>query len=140
MPLTRPWDLWIAYVFEDGTAGRGQLQKAFEYNRRDPDQKKNLRLRSLRLEDKRTSAPLQAADILAYELYRQLPRQIGLDPRPPRQPILRMLARPPRSWGTFDEDELKKWSEIVQLSADIASEQGWPRRRRPDLPSRDPNS
>lgn len=127
-----PWDAWIAYVFESGTLGAGQVLKSFQYNKNDPKQEEELRLLSLRFEDKRQLAPLQAADILAYELYRQLPKQLGADPRPPRQFNLERLSIPDRDWGRFDEDELKKWSEIIEIAADLAATHGWPRKRLPD--------
>jgi hypothetical protein len=128
-----PWDARVAYVFESGAVGMGQIQKVFQYNKKDPEQEKVLRLLSLRFGDKRNFGPLQAADILAYELYRQLPRQIGLDPRPPRTAILRELAIPQRNWGRIDEEEMKSWSDIIETSADLATLLGWPRKRGEDF-------
>lgn len=42
----------------------------------------------------RASALSRQPTSLPYEIYRQLPRQIGLEPQPPRQRILRMEHRP----------------------------------------------
>jgi hypothetical protein len=72
----------------------------------------NLRLLSIAFEDKRLFPPLQAADLLAYELHKQLPRQLGIETRPIRY-TLRELAKLPRSWGTMDADEMRKWHYVL---------------------------
>jgi hypothetical protein len=122
------WDAWVAYVYESGTVGAGQVLKVFQANKNNPKQEQEWRLLSLRFEDKRKFVPLQAADILAYELYRHLPRQLGVDPRPPRMEIMRRLAIPTHKWGTVDDNELAKWSPIIEMSADLADVLGWPRK------------
>lgn len=66
---------WLRYTFESGARGAGEVLKNFQLNMRTPQQKDHYRLLGLSFEDKRQFLPLQAADILAYELYRHLPRQ-----------------------------------------------------------------
>ncbi|HUG48057.1 MAG TPA: DUF3800 domain-containing protein [Candidatus Limnocylindria bacterium] len=122
-------DPWIAYVFESGTRGAGQVLKVFQANEQDAKQKDRLRLLSLRLENKRQFVPLQAADILAYELYQHLPRQLGTDPRPPRRYALNQLRRQPPRWGYLDDERLTLFAEAVELSARIAVTEGWPHRK-----------
>jgi hypothetical protein len=67
------------YVFENGALGRGQLAKVLRDNAGSPEARNWSRIASVRFEDKRRYLPLQAADILAYELYKHLPRHLGLD-------------------------------------------------------------
>jgi len=69
---------------------------------------------SQRFENKRDFLPLQAADILAYELYKQLPKTLKLEDTPARYP-LRFLADIPSQWGLMDGYELKKWSDILAI-------------------------
>jgi hypothetical protein len=124
------WDAWIAYVFESGTTGAGQILKVFQYNEQDTKEKEKLRLLSLRFENKREFVPLQAADILAYELYQLLPRQLGIDPRPVRSGVLSLLAaNPTHNWGQLDEAAIKEWAERIDASARLAELLGWPRKR-----------
>ncbi len=120
----------IAYVFESGDVGAGQALKLFQVNKADPKQEKRLHLLSIRFEDKRQFVALQAADILAYELYQHFPRQLGLNPRPPRRYNLNQLAAN-RSWDWryMSRERMREdWARIVHLSARIAAVEGWPHR------------
>lgn len=89
-------EAWIAYIVESGSDGAGEILKVFRENERDPQQKELYRLLSLRFENKRQYLPLQAADILAYELYKHHPRQ----------PVPQHLARYP----------LRKLADIPRIS------------------------
>lgn len=109
-------DGWIAYVFESGAAGAGQVSKVFTANERDPKSKEHLRLLSLRFENKRQFLPLQAADILAYELHKDIPRWLGARSRPRRFPLKALASVPPK-WGYLDDDELKRWAEVLSHRA-----------------------
>jgi len=109
-------DGWVAHVFEAGAHGRGELARIFGANIKDPEQKTYLRLLSLRFEDKRDFPPLQAADLLAYELYRDLPRGMGWEQKSPRYPLT-ALAEVPHKWGYLDGRQLRKWSEILSMRA-----------------------
>jgi len=107
----------VSYVFESGAKGRREIEKVFEANYRDLRQREVHRLVSLRFDDKRRLLPLQAADVLAYELYRHLPRQLGWEARPARRFHLEPLAVVPHSWGYLNVDELKKWAEVLSVRA-----------------------
>jgi len=109
-------DIQIAYVFEAGARGAGQVLKRFQENLKDPDNRKHFKLLSLRFEDKRRFLPLQAADILAYELYKHLPRTLGLDQRAPRVAHLMLLASAPFRWGYVNEAELRKLSMVMSAA------------------------
>ncbi len=123
----------IAYVFERGDVGAGQAQNLFEANKADPRQEERLHLLSLRFQDKRQVGALQAADILAYELYQHFPRQLGLEPREPRRYNLRQLAANRAwDWRYMSRERMRDWADVVDISARIAATEGWPRKPLPD--------
>jgi hypothetical protein len=126
-------DPWLAYVFEAGQPGIDQITNLFQYNVQMPEQKTDLRLLSLAFENKIDFVPLQAADVLAYELFRHLPGQLGLEKRPevPRR-NLQLLSEIPHHWAFVNEEETAKWAHILKLSARIAKIAPWPREKLPD--------
>ncbi len=105
-------------MFESGGKGAGQILKVFTENERNRSNKEHWRLLSLRFENKHEFVPLQAADILAYEIYRQLPKQIGTDARPPRLYSLNTLLEIPSDWGRLDARQLREWAEIIRIRLD----------------------
>jgi hypothetical protein len=115
-------DAWMAYVFESGAQGAGQVLHLFEANQRDPKEQEYFRLLSLRFENKRQFVPLQAADMLAYELYRHLPTVLGADPRPARWFHLAPLETEPRSWGHLAIDQLKTYGWMMTRSVFLAAD------------------
>ena len=126
----------VAYVFESGTAGFGQVAKVFQYNEQNAEEKERLHLLSLRFENKREFVALQAADILAYELHLQLPKNRGRSERLPRA-ILKELAKVDRHWIWVDEDGIREWSRALELAADLAVLLGWPRKRGEEMDATD---
>ena len=93
-----------------------------------PANQQHFHLLSVAFEDKRLSVPLQAADILAWELSRQTPKQLGLDSNPLRLPrpfSLRSLASVPGDWGHSDAVEIAKWSQIISIRTRLAKEELW---------------
>lgn len=126
-------DPWLAYVFESGQPGIDQIAKSFQYNEQVPEQKADLRLLSLAFQNKLDFVPLQAADILAYELFRHLPAQLGLVERPevPRR-NLQLLSDIPHHWAYVNEEETAKWARVIKLSARLATIEPWPREKLPD--------
>jgi hypothetical protein len=102
----------IAYVLEDGARGKGQILKVYELKQ----QYDNLRIRSLRFGTKDHFVPLQAADVLAYELYREHTRQIDGNVWPSRWSYLRPLGRLPCIGGVISEAETASWSRIAEAA------------------------
>ena len=100
----------VAYVFESGSEGAPQVNRVFQANIKDPLQRDNLHLLSLNFKDKRDFLPLQAADILAYELYQESPRIP--EKKNARHP-LKVLGKMPRSWGRIDAEGLRQWEQIL---------------------------
>lgn len=103
-------DGWGEYVMESGARGSGALLKIFNIGSEDPEWLDNNRIKSLTFQDKRLFLPLQAADILAYELYKQLPRQLGMEGRQIRYP-LKQLVTPIKDWHYTDDAELRSINE-----------------------------
>ncbi len=112
-------DQWVGYVFESGARGAGQVLKVFQDNEQRADQKRELRLLSLRFEDKRQFLPLQAADILAYELYVHLPRQLGTNRRNPRRFHLEPLAAIPKDWGHIERPLMNEFAKIIEIRREL---------------------
>jgi hypothetical protein len=82
----------LACVFESGDDRKGQIiaavtgarKKSAEYDKR---------LDSLHFEAKGSAWGLEAADLLAYEAAKHIPRKVGLDPTPIRKSLWRLLHR-----------------------------------------------
>jgi hypothetical protein len=108
---------WVRYTFESGARGAGEVLKNFQLNMRFPQQKEHYRLLGLSFEGKRDFLPLQAADILAYELYRHLPRQYGIDQRSGIRRELKMLSVGAKRWWRIEDEELAKWSRVLEAYA-----------------------
>ena len=109
----------VGYVFENGAQGRGQLAKVLRDNMHYTSEPESLRIRSVTFRDKRMFVPLQAADILAYELYQNFPRLLGTDSRPIRRSHLEQLAQIQRDWGSLDETQIKLFAEVITLGLEF---------------------
>lgn len=125
--IVRPTAESIACVFERGAEGVGEVTKSYRRLTRDKAFRQYTTLASLSFEDKRKLVPLQAADILAYELHRRVQTQLGLDARPRRNHPLAVLSQRPNAWVHFKEGALKDWSRA--LSKDTT---GWTLNVKPD--------
>lgn len=67
----------ISWAFEQGAEGQGQVAQMFGELGRDPALKAAYRIGDLAFRDKRV-VPLQAADLLAYEVAKQVENQNGI--------------------------------------------------------------
>jgi hypothetical protein len=110
-----------AYVFESGGPGHGEVLAAFDANNQDSERREHFKLLSLRFENKRYFAPLQAADILAYEQYKHLPTAAGLESRAVRAELRQLIpdADDPsvKIWGWLPDAALAQFAEVAQKSA-----------------------
>ena len=75
-----------------------------------------LRALDLRFADKKISLPIQAADILAYELYKDTPRRMGREVKPQRFP-LKELATIPWRWMGMTDENLEGFSKVLSARA-----------------------
>ena len=106
-------DGWIRYVMESRGKGNGAVLKLYKYGSEEEKWLENTRIVGLSFEDKRLYPPLQAADILAYELYKHLPRQLRKDDQWPERYPLQQLNFPLRQWHYADDDELRATNEYL---------------------------
>jgi hypothetical protein len=100
-------DGYIRFTMEKGCRGVAALKRIHDNESTDPGWVKVNRIESLSFQDKRTFLPLQAADIMAYEIYKQAHRQFDGEIRPTRYP-LRELASPGHQWHYATDEELKR--------------------------------
>lgn len=124
----------IAYVFESGDLGVGQVMKLVQANLMDADQAARMHLLSFCTEDKRKFVALQAADILAYELYQDFPRQMGTDSRPRRRyNIEQLAANESWDWRYMSRERMREdWAQVLEVAARVAEVEPWPRPMLPD--------
>ncbi len=106
----------VSYVFDQGSPGAGTVLRIFQHNMRDAEQRAQLRLIGLRFEDKKLLLPLQAADSLAYELYKDTPRRFGRGLRPQRFP-LKELATIPWRWMGMTDENIQMFSDVLSVRA-----------------------
>lgn len=121
-------DAWVRYIFESGARGSGEVLKNFQMHERRTSSKEHYRLLALSFEDKRCFCPLQAADILAYELYRYLPRHLEIDQRTEPRRELRALQAIPKRWWHLKDEALSTWSRVLELHDDFYKLPAWKRK------------
>jgi hypothetical protein len=102
-------------VFADGAEGKGEIIHAYENMTRNEIFRSHTRLTSLTFADMRRFMPLQAADILAYELNRRVSTQLELDARPRRPYPLSVLSQRPNKWIYFKEGAFKDWDKGLSV-------------------------
>ncbi|MCH7485180.1 MAG: DUF3800 domain-containing protein [Chloroflexi bacterium] len=107
----------IALIFEDGAEGASQVANTYELFQRTEDLRSKVRLDSFLLADKRRYPPLQAADILAYEMMRNIQTKMKLDSRDFRPYPLAVLRTRPNIWHGFEAMAIKQFSDIVSSEA-----------------------
>jgi hypothetical protein len=95
-------DGWIDCTMEAGAKEWGKLHELF--NEQSQSWREMHRIRGLASRNKRLFLPLQAADILAYELYKQSARQFGQETRRMRYP-LEVLSGKKGKWMNVTEKQ-----------------------------------
>jgi hypothetical protein len=83
----RKRDVTLAYFFETGTPGFGEIHNYFSQ----ADWREDRRVQSLSVVTKTESPEVQAADILAYETGKHVQRHAGLHSRPIRRSLENLL-------------------------------------------------
>ena len=110
--VMQEWDGWINCTMESGAQGAGALLLIHTEDSKFTTWHNEHRILNLSFADKREFLPLQAADILAYELYKDVPRQFGKANRKARYP-LRILGQKTHQWHYIQEKHL------IELNEDI---------------------
>jgi hypothetical protein len=94
----------IAYFFEQGSRWAKDVVTAMQRVERVPDFKRRFRYASWGFAYKDTLVPLQAADMLAYELYKQaINRQLPPARQRPMRKSLRAITDLVTNFSVYDE-------------------------------------
>jgi len=104
---------WIAYTYAAGAIGVGQVADSFNSLQKRQKDKDYFRAHSLSFREMKQFTPLQAADILAHEIYRQRQKEDGWDKGLPRIRLLYQLTRLRWSWGHLDPKQLMTWNKVL---------------------------
>lgn len=100
------WDEPIEVVF-DWRQGSGVIeQDVHRAIRENDDDGKYI---SVNWERQNHRPPLQAADIVVYNMWKELTRIMGFSDRPQRTKILNRISEKHRNWGYMDEEEIDRF-------------------------------
>jgi hypothetical protein len=110
----RKYNRPIQYVFEAGTAGYGQVEKMIQELYSNQNDREKYRIRGWSFQDKSVT-PLQAADVLAYEGFKQIENQV-LDKgqRPERISFTHLVSASHHHLQYWDRNRLLIWLESYQ--------------------------
>jgi len=90
-----------AYIFEQGDTIHADLRAEIVKLTASRTFREKLRVLSLTFGEKQTFPSLQAADVLAYELCKQVARNIGIETRPTRKSLLALIENAWHDRGVF---------------------------------------
>ena len=110
--IVKDVDGWLDCRMESGAKGAGALQLIHAEDSKFPSWHNEHRVLGLSFNDKRIFLPLQAADILAYELYKDVPRQFGNSGRKVRYP-LENLGQKKHAWHYIQDKHLRELDEDI---------------------------
>ena len=102
----------IVHIFESGHKGAGQVIKGWQINQATPTTKQSMKSLAFRLESKRTHIPLQAADVVAYEIWQECERHYR-NPSEPSRWQLGELQRVRHNWSHPSADEVRKYMKLM---------------------------
>lgn len=113
-------DARIAYVFESGTLGFGEVQRAFDESLAIPSVKEEFGLVSLTQGEKSDFMQLQAADLMAYEVFKLYEK--GDDPESwnARYPLREIGNRLPTGLWMTPSEAMVRYTASVQTLAELA--------------------
>ena len=109
--ILQKMDAWMDCFMEAGARGRHAIQAIVDEDSKIPHWQEEHRIRSLSFEDKRVPQS-QAADILAYELYKQSSRQLEEGEISECYPLTQ-LNNNKRRWVYYGEGLLKEFDEDI---------------------------
>jgi hypothetical protein len=102
----------LAYVFETGARYSGQFFEAFKAMQKIP-RLKRMYPGGMSFYDKRDMLPLQAADILAYEMYRELINHTKNHLNPRRDVLLNLYSTIPIRGTFYDKNMLRTFIKYL---------------------------
>lgn len=115
----RAVDSRIAYVFEQGSPFQGDVNDTMRMAMSDPGLKERYRIGSWVFSDKRDLLPLQAADVYAYECWKELTNRILVadpDQRRDRRKSLSELLRDKHGLFYSYADDLDKFAKEIEAN------------------------
>lgn len=92
----------VAYVYDQGDQGRGEVFKVFNLVHDDARLRAMHRIVSMEFQSKERFTPIQAADIVAWAAQDEVLKQLGVH-RPPRPMPLQELRMPRLLYPTVDQ-------------------------------------
>lgn len=96
----------MAYIFEAGSDHEGEMNRMFRSRAGDEEFKRHYRFGSWAFVDKRDMPPLQAADILAYEITKETSRQRDAgNTRPLRLSMINLSQTNRDIWRYYSREE-----------------------------------
>jgi hypothetical protein len=107
------FDVWVSYRFEDGTQGKGEILDAYDIMKSSPELQERSHVLSVGFEPKKQVLPLQAADIVAYELYRDFTRK----DTDPERVVLSELSQIPNMWYCLDDADMQRMGRLASESS-----------------------
>ncbi len=110
-----PYNGTINWVFEAGTVGHGQVEEMLRNLSRHPEWGQRLRIGEWSFKDKNT-VPLQSADIIAYEVFKQIENQIiDQGKRDVRLSIRHLVRRQDEPYLKYwDKARLERWVQSFE--------------------------
>jgi hypothetical protein len=97
----------IAYVFESGSGYDADVMRLLADAMNDERQAEIYRVGSCTIENKRNLFPLQAADIIAYEVTKAHAREVGSDKtRPIRRSVINLRLPCFNEWYYYNKEAL----------------------------------
>lgn len=118
IPLVKKVDGYIDYTMDNGSKGRGVLAWIYGEQCKYPEWLNSTRVLSLSFRDDQIFLPLQAADILAYEMYKHAQRQFEGLQLPVRYPYKKLCIPGRHEWHYADDAELQSTNEYLTNFAD----------------------
>lgn len=91
----------VVYVFEGGDAGYGKLEATYDQMLKTPWRREYNRIGGKLVTDAKALPPLQVADILAFEGWKQWSRESGGETLPTRFPYTRLTGSLAGEWKTL---------------------------------------
>ncbi|MDO8716924.1 MAG: hypothetical protein Q7J73_09010 [Dehalococcoidales bacterium] len=104
-------DAWMNLIMGSG-AGFKQLDLIYNEDSRFIQWKNGTRINEMKVGNIRESVPLQAADILAYELWKEWQRLSSLSKRDIRYP-LKVIGKVQHEWHYVSDEHLKEFDNDV---------------------------
>jgi hypothetical protein len=115
-PFLEKNDATIAYFFERGVEGWGHIEQQFNYIADRDYQESRWHLQTITRVPKIGFPPVQAADLIVYEMNKEMARQFELPGAPPRKryPITFLEAVNPFVWSHPSQKVIRHMSEAVE--------------------------